>query len=234
MGTGERGRRLAPGETRRENNERLQQCSRHRCIRVLPIAAGVSPGLTVVVMVLVLRAAWFVRLLVRSRARRGQKSDQVRCLRHAESLDSGFLSPAKQKRRSRYRRPKKKKKTDFPSAASCNDDESGQQTALLRRAELHKFHSRPLLRWSAAKKVWGWAAGFKNHESPLSQRWDPCFGCAVPWPASVQAPLCPKKGSHFYLLAGAKSSQEQGSATKPRDWIFSPRSHESRLGRGGK
>jgi hypothetical protein len=42
-----------------------------------------------------------------------------------------------------------------------------------------EFHSRSLLLlgWSVVRGESGDGGGFKNHGKPLSQRWDPCFGC---------------------------------------------------------
>lgn len=137
-----------------------------------------------------MRAAGFVRLLVRSRA---PEEDRSR-------IESGVCGTPSPLIRVSCRLQSKnaevvtvvQKMTDFPSAVSCNDDESGQQTALLRRGELHKFQSDPLLRWSAAKKVWGWAAVSRITSHPCRRDGTPAL--AVPCPGQpASRPLVSQK-----------------------------------------
>jgi hypothetical protein len=62
-----------------------------------------------------------------------------------------------------------------------------------------EFHSRSLLLpgWSVVRGESGDGGGFKNHEQPLSQRWNPCFGCGRrPGPMLSLPGGCPKQAAN--------------------------------------
>lgn len=162
--------------------------------------------------------------LVRSFVGRGHKSSQVWsgvcCARKGPCCFCRLQIENPDYRRRR----RAKKMTEFPFSCYAQPQQNDQQRLFFSRfwrsgnQEL-KFRSRPLLLGSGCEGSLGMGGGFKNHEQPLSELWDPCLAapCPVSGSSGQRPGRVPKKAATSSPWHAPNRNPDLSSATKSRD-----------------